>query len=802
VKGRVRHVEIRKAWRSSIVLVDLPNIRDNRGPRNATGSPYFSLAVIDDFVTVLCNATRRSPLVLVVGRSLQNRNNWLHGSEHDEFMARVDRDSELTSTGPRYFKMPDGPHVAEVDVVLLGVCGYLNHHIVDRSVFVVSGDNWNEESANGFAQEVGLLRDGGRFAQFRPKYGWGSWKLEYRPFSSGIDKRVVQPAVQEESAGTLEWLLHELLPQLGHGTPWRRVAPPIWSSAEAIEEEERREALASHQRNQELLARSERLRVELERLGHDVATVLRSIGKLNVAAADLCEKVLVQQSVVKGREMLDKVRACSARGNRAVDDLNWSQRHRDHKARLMALGRESRGVSPDPQVSRAVEQVVELERFVAQEFDKVSAAHSSLEHHVGIGMDNLQRLMERLDDESAPVLLPHEVLDRRLDLQGKTVRIVGRVVRVDSELFIACGGIRILLRDRGDAVHSVGAMAIVKGSFGEGRLGPEVRTQMPNRVGPPLERVRLRRALELFKERPDVGESTAGVPWLQPVRSRSIVRLRGHREEMTRILDQINRRTREAEEVLKQGLPLGNRLEELESLLQDAKLVVIRARSEMGRGTSLKARIIESMERDRAAAKSGVDGVRVRNPAGVVARRKLPDVVGLPTEDAYARLKAAGIDFRTSSRTSTAVLRGHVIEVSSTDGLPLRPGVSVESESRVVLSVSLGPPHVSVPDIRGKNRLVAEHLCREQGLNVEVVEQQTGDSGLHDIVADIHVDGHPGIGPGDQVVEGSRVTMLVGVAQTLPPPPPTSPDWIRTLLIVIGAGMAAAAALVAVIRLL
>jgi beta-lactam-binding protein with PASTA domain len=64
----------------------------------------------------------------------------------------------------------------------------------------------------------------------------------------------------------------------------------------------------------------------------------------------------------------------------------------------------------------------------------------------------------------------------------------------------------------------------------------------------------------------------------------------------------------------------------------------------------------------------------------------MPAVFDLPTEEAQAVLRSAGLDFDVELAHSTEVPEGSLIAVSP------RPGTPIDEGTRIVLAVSAGPP--------------------------------------------------------------------------------------------------------------
>jgi len=94
----------------------------------------------------------------------------------------------------------------------------------------------------------------------------------------------------------------------------------------------------------------------------------------------------------------------------------------------------------------------------------------------------------------------------------------------------------------------------------------------------------------------------------------------------------------------------------------------------------------------------------------------VPRVVGLPEEDASARLRAAGLSVRIGpGQHSTTVGIGVVIDVKPPPGTKLRKG------DAVLLTPSLGPVLIPVPNVTGQTEEAATRILKDAGFNVVVV---------------------------------------------------------------------------------
>jgi eukaryotic-like serine/threonine-protein kinase len=96
----------------------------------------------------------------------------------------------------------------------------------------------------------------------------------------------------------------------------------------------------------------------------------------------------------------------------------------------------------------------------------------------------------------------------------------------------------------------------------------------------------------------------------------------------------------------------------------------------------------------------------------------LPNVVGLASTQASARLKAAGFKTVSETQASSTVASGHVISTDPPAGTELQSG------SQVTLVVSSGPAQTAVPDVVGQSRSAAEAALTNAKLTTGTVTQQ------------------------------------------------------------------------------
>ncbi len=107
-------------------------------------------------------------------------------------------------------------------------------------------------------------------------------------------------------------------------------------------------------------------------------------------------------------------------------------------------------------------------------------------------------------------------------------------------------------------------------------------------------------------------------------------------------------------------------------------------------------------------------GVRVTLSAGR-SRRSIPDVRGLSALAAGDALERIGFQVRIQEVEDEAIA-GRILDIQP------QPGTMVEIPAMVRLTVSIGPPHVEVPELVGMTESEARQLLSEVGLQLGTVE--------------------------------------------------------------------------------
>lgn len=158
---------------------------------------------------------------------------------------------------------------------------------------------------------------------------------------------------------------------------------------------------------------------------------------------------------------------------------------------------------------------------------------------------------------------------------------------------------------------------------------------------------------------------------------------------------------------------VGMTLEEAEAELADARL-----RSDVRREASEEVPEGEVMEQDPGAGEEAeVRSVVVLTVSSGPESVVVPDVIGLPEEDAVAAVQDAGLRVAISRGPSEEFEEGIV---AATDP---GPGAEVESGSTVTILVSEGPEEREMPDMTGQDADQAEQTL-EADYGLQVTQQE------------------------------------------------------------------------------
>lgn len=159
----------------------------------------------------------------------------------------------------------------------------------------------------------------------------------------------------------------------------------------------------------------------------------------------------------------------------------------------------------------------------------------------------------------------------------------------------------------------------------------------------------------------------------------------------------------------------GMTVEEAEFALADAGLVLGRESEEATEEVEPGLVISQDPEAGESVSEGSRVNIVVARPLGGV---EVPDVIGLPVNEAIEALEDAGLTARTTDVYSEDVEEGHVLEQSP------RPDTRVEEGAEIALSISGGPEppaNVEVPDLSGMTQQEAEDALGEVGLTASIL---------------------------------------------------------------------------------
>jgi eukaryotic-like serine/threonine-protein kinase len=188
--------------------------------------------------------------------------------------------------------------------------------------------------------------------------------------------------------------------------------------------------------------------------------------------------------------------------------------------------------------------------------------------------------------------------------------------------------------------------------------------------------------------------------------------------------------------------------------------------------TDVRQETSDSVPRGRVISTSPPENTQLEKGRTVVLvvssgpeQVSVPDVVGSSEDDARAEIEAAGLQAAVSSEETADAEPGTVLRQDPA------PGGSVDEGSTVRIVVAEPPPEVSVPDVVDQEQAAARAALREAGFEVRVRREDVETPDEDGIVVDQDPVG------GDQLREGSRVTIVVGrFNPPLDPEPTPSPE--------------------------
>jgi hypothetical protein len=129
----------------------------------------------------------------------------------------------------------------------------------------------------------------------------------------------------------------------------------------------------------------------------------------------------------------------------------------------------------------------------------------------------------------------------------------------------------------------------------------------------------------------------------------------------------------------------------------------------------------------------------------IPGKPKVPDLVGLPSEQAEQRVKAAGLAFSVDGEKDDTLAKGLVMEQN------LAPGTRAGKGTAVAVFLSTGV--VSVPELAGMTLSQAQELAASTGLVVGSIDTIYSDRAQRGLVFQVS----PGVG--DRVVPGTELVL-------------------------------------------
>ena len=156
---------------------------------------------------------------------------------------------------------------------------------------------------------------------------------------------------------------------------------------------------------------------------------------------------------------------------------------------------------------------------------------------------------------------------------------------------------------------------------------------------------------------------------------------------------------------------------------------------------------------DLRGSDSGGDGGQTQTVQNTVA---VPDVTGLPRQDAVAQLEALELRVDVNEEPSPDVPRGDVIRTNPTAGSQLQKGTTV------TVAVSSGREITDVPDVTGLNPQQAAEALTAAGL---LLEQQVAEENSGTVAPGLIIEQNPPAGA--QISKGSRVRITVSTGPAL-----------------------------------
>lgn len=138
-----------------------------------------------------------------------------------------------------------------------------------------------------------------------------------------------------------------------------------------------------------------------------------------------------------------------------------------------------------------------------------------------------------------------------------------------------------------------------------------------------------------------------------------------------------------------------------------------------------------------ASSKSNVNQVEV------------PDVIGKTEEEAKKLLNQKGLGYKASNQSSATVAAGTVMQQN------IKGGTMVDKNSTVILTISIGPESITIPNLTGYLQKEATEALEAMGLAVDIIKEEYSDLYVAGKVIRVEPESNT------QVAPGTKVTMYV-----------------------------------------
>lgn len=149
-----------------------------------------------------------------------------------------------------------------------------------------------------------------------------------------------------------------------------------------------------------------------------------------------------------------------------------------------------------------------------------------------------------------------------------------------------------------------------------------------------------------------------------------------------------------------------------------------------------------------------------QNLVGAGAASKVPDIIGMSTQDAAAKLKGVNLKQVQLTAPSDSIQADHVVAVDPPAGTVVNPGFTVK------VTISSGPETVTLPGLIYKSEADAKSAIASAGLAYGTTSTQDSATVAQGAVIGAEVDGMSGVQTGNvQVPKGTTVNLIVSTGQ-------------------------------------